>query len=105
MSKAQIKVTTEELVAKAEIVRNKVSAMKTQIDEAEKLMDKTAAYWIGDAGDKKRKDFKAKKKNAEQIIKRLSEYPDDLMEMAGVYVAAEQENTERPAALPTNFIM
>ena len=44
MSKAQIKVTTEELVAKAEIVRNKVSAMKTQIDEAEKLMDKTAAY-------------------------------------------------------------
>ena len=58
MSGIQIKVKTEELVGKAGIVKDKVIVMQRQIDDAEQLLDRTASYWLGDAGDKKRKEFK-----------------------------------------------
>lgn len=105
MSSIYIKVTTEELLSKAEIVKTKVKAMQDEINETERLMNNTASYWLGSAGDKKRKDFLNKKAKADEIIKRLSEYPEDLLEMAGLYVAAENENADRPAALPTDFII
>ena len=105
MSGIQIKVKTEELVGKAGIVKDKVIVMQRQIDDAEQLLNRTASYWLGEAGDKKRKDFKKKKKAADQVIRRLSEYPEDLLEMAGIYVNAETENTEAPAPLPVDFIV
>ena len=105
MSGIIIKVTTEELQAKADIVKTKVDEMKADIDEAERLLNNTASYWLGSAGDKKRKDFQKKKQQADEVVRRLSEYPRDLLEMAGIYVAAERENASKPASLPTDFII
>lgn len=105
MSGFLIKVTTEELLEKADIVRKKVSDMQREIDEAERLLNSTSSYWLGSAGDKKRKDFNKQKRKADAVVKRLTKYPDDLLKMAGIYAAAETENKERPAALPTDFII
>ena len=105
MSAITIKVTTEELQAKADIVKVKVAQMQADINEAERLLNNTASYWLGDAGDKKRKDFQKKKQQADEVVRRLSEYPRDLLERAGIYVAAEKENASRPASLPTDFII
>ena len=57
MSSIYIKVTTEELISKADTVKSKVSAMQKEIDEAERLLNNTSSYWQGSAGDKKRKEF------------------------------------------------
>lgn len=105
MSDITIKVRTEELVSKADDVTKKVDAMQRAIDDADTLLKDTANYWVGDAGDKKRSDFAKRKQEADEVIKRFREYPTDLLTMAGVYVAAETENTQKPAGLPNNFIM
>ena len=105
MSAITIKVTTEELLSKADIVKTKVAQMQRDIDEAERLLNNTASYWLGDAGDKKRRDFQKRKQQADQVVRRLSEYPRDLLEMAGIYVAAERENASKPSSLPTDFII
>ena len=105
MSAITIKVTTEGLLSKADIVKTKVAQMQRDIDEAERLLNNTASYWLGDAGDKKRRDFQKRKQQADQVVRRLSEYPRDLLEMAGIYVAAERENASKPASLPTDFII
>ena len=100
----QIKVKTEELVGKAGIVKDKVILMQRQIDDAEQLLNRTASYWLGDAGDKKRKEFKDKKKAADQVIRRLSEYPEDLLEMAGIYDQSEKTNVANHTTLPTDVL-
>ena len=105
MSSFIIKVKTEELLSKADTVKTKVDNMQTVIDDTERLLSGTASYWIGDAGDKKRRDFMSRKKDADEVIKRLREYPEDLLKMAGIYDAAEKENIEKPAGLPTDFII
>ena len=73
MSNFYIRVKTEELLSKAEIVKKRVTMMQSELSEAERLMNNTASYWLGSAGDKKRKDFYKQKKEADVIIKRLSE--------------------------------
>ena len=105
MSDYIIEVTTSELISKATDVSNRVREMQNAIDDAETLLNNTARYWVGEAGDKKRSDFAKKKKIADAVINRFREYPDDLLKMAGVYEQAEAANTQRPAGLPNDFIM
>jgi uncharacterized protein YukE len=104
MSNFYIRVKTEELLSKAEIVKKRVTMMQSELSEAERLMNNTASYWLGSAGDKKRKDFYKQKKEADVIIKRLSEYPEDLLEMAGIYDQSEKTNVANHTTLPTDVL-
>lgn len=105
MSDFNIRVKTEELQSKAATVRYRVTMMQCELDEAEQLMSNTASYWLGSAGDKKRQDFYKKRKEADEIIKRLTEYPDDLLEMAGLYYQAEKTNVSNHATLPIDILL
>ena len=105
MSAITIKVTTEELLSKADIVKTKVAQMQRDIDEAERLLNNTASYWLGDAGDKKRRDFQKRKQQADQVVRRLSEYPRDLLEMAGIYVETEESAVQAAESLVQDVIV
>ena len=104
MDNFEIKVKTEDMVRIADDFKTKVNTMQTAVNDTEELLKATSSYWIGDGGNKKRKDFAERKKEAEEVIRRLTEYPGDLLKMAGIYVTAENENAERPAELPTDII-
>ncbi len=65
---------------------------------------RTQSYWIGMAGDAKREEFAEQKADVEEILTLFSKYPQDLLEMADLYVAAETKVTNQSAALPSKFL-
>ena len=89
MDNFEIKVKTEDMVRIADDFKTKVNTMQTAVNDTEELLKATSYNY---------------NKEAEEVIRRLTEYPGDLLKMAGIYVTAENENAERPAELPTDII-
>ena len=100
-----IKVKTEELVAKAGSLKTRAGQMRQQFSDIQSKVTNTQYYWIGDAGDKKRKEYRDKLNRIDELLRRLDEYPVDLMEMAGIYAQAEQENSQNAQALAGDVIV
>lgn len=105
MSDMKIRVTTQELKSRADDVKEKTAHLKSAIEETERMINMTSSYWIGRAGDAKRKEFVRKKEMKRDMIGRLGEYTTDLLEMAGIYESAEGDIAERTSALSSDVIM
>lgn len=84
-------VTPEALYTKSEQVLTAINSMKSEFDGIKSIMNKTASYWIGDAGDAYRKSYKEQEPEIDTIFKRLMEHVTDLNQIAGQYVQAEQK--------------
>ncbi len=104
-SNFEIKVETETLRAKADTVTGQISEMQGQLDEFKQVVTKTSSYWLGDGGDTRRKEYIDKQAFVEEMIKRLKEYPVDLLKIAGIYDNAEKENIEFSRSLSTDVII
>lgn len=104
-SNFKIRVETEALRAKAGTVSGLVSRMESQLDELNRMIERTSVYWIGEGGSAKREDYAKKRATVETMVKRLREYPDDLLQMAGIYEDAEKEAEQLPQSLPSNVIV
>lgn len=89
---AQIKVTSEQLSAKAAQVKIKISNMKNLISDLEENVRLTEVYWKGEANSSYRSKYKEFEEITEEMIKRLEEHVRDLNTMAGVYEEAEKSN-------------
>lgn len=105
MDGVTIRVTTQELKGMADVVTSKVSNLKDAIEQTEQLIEKTSAYWLGSAGDAKRKKFRQKKDMTTDMIGRLGEYTTDLLQIAGIYEDVEAKNADIPSALPADVIV
>ena len=53
----QIKVSTDILRAKADVVTGKVSEMEGGLNEMKQVVMRTANYWIGEGGDARRNSY------------------------------------------------
>ena len=51
------------------------------------------------------KEYRDKLNRIDELLRRLDEYPVDLMEMAGIYAQAEQENSQNAQALAGDVIV
>lgn len=100
-----IKVDTGTLRTKADTVSNQISTMEKQLDELKQTVTRTADYWIGNGGDARRNEYIEKQAIVEEMIRRLKEYPVDLLQMAGVYERAEKETTQIPQSLSADMII
>ncbi len=89
LGNVELKVTPEELTTKAQEVKNKIATMQAQFNELERLMTKTGAYWIGEAGDYHRKMYTDLAENEETVFARLNEHPVDLVTIAQQYTSTE----------------
>lgn len=105
MLDGKIRVTTQELKSCAEEVKIKTDNLKSAVEEAEKLVIRTSAYWIGRGGDAKRKEYSRKKDMTNDVIGRLGEYTVDLLEMAGIYEEADAGIAERNSTLSSDVIL
>lgn len=94
ISSAQIKVTSEQLTAKAAQVKIKINNIKGMIAALEESVRMTEAYWKGEANNTYRYKYDEYKDSTDEIIRRLEEHVRDLNTMAGVYEEAENENIQ-----------
>ena len=77
-----LKVRTEELTQQASTVRNQIGNMESGFDALKQLVDGTANFWIGEAGEHHRSQYQSKLEQIETILRRYREQVRDLEEMA-----------------------
>ena len=90
---------------KATQVLNEVKQIETQWKNLQNVVKSSKGYWQGDASDEHQKYLNEVSDDVEKIIRRMKEHPADLMEMAGIYVAAEKDAKALSGKLPDNVIL
>ena len=100
----QIRVTSDQLRFVADDAQTCISELETQWNDLCIRVDRTQTYWVGKGAETKRKELKTLEKDVERMIRRLREYHTDLMETAGLYDKAENENKNLTGSLPIDVI-
>jgi len=100
----EIKVKTEELIAKSSEVNGYIQKTKELFENVLDLVEHSNYYWVGIAGDHHRKLFSEEKPNIEKILERLSEHPQDLLQIAEVYDTTEKTTTSANQAISSDLI-
>lgn len=101
----QFRVSTDVLKSRADDARGKIAKMQQNFESIAELVADTSSYWIGEAGDLYRTIFSNQQEEMTAIINRLNEFPDDLLEMAGVYEEGEVQATAITEQLPNDVII
>lgn len=100
-----LRVTPETLEKKAEEFSTVVTDIRTRFEQVQLRSSKTKGYWKGEAGERDRESYGSYKDDIRFILKRLEEHPRDLLEMAGIYRAAERDAAQINAQLKTDEIV
>lgn len=100
----QLKVTPEALKTKASEVSDQIRELRNCFNTIEDTVKKSSVYWVGNAGNRARKEFDSQKDDIQVIIKRFSEHPPELLQMAGIYIAAETEIKSNNDSLDADVI-
>ena len=101
MSGVNIRVSPQVLVTQAEEVKNLASDMKERFERIGELIDKTAGYWIGEAGEL----HYEQRDNITLMLGRLSEHPENLISIARNYEMGESKNAQAANVLPADVLM
>ena len=101
----QLKVTPEELKSKANEIKTQITKIEADWNKVSTLIDNSKSYWEGDASDMHRKSKKNIEADAQSVIKRLKEHPEDLMNMAGIYLETEEKAKQIANSLPDDIIV
>lgn len=105
MADIQLRVSPDELKNKAGEITKQIQQMERNWNQLCELVNASKVYWEGDAGEHHRKLVKENEKDVQLILKRLKEHPEDLLEMAGIYISAEEQASEIANRLPDNVIV
>ena len=103
-SGVHIKVSTDVLNNKAVEAAKEIEGVKRDFDTLKQTVKSSSSYWIGEAGDLHRRLFEDQSDDIDEIIKRLSEHPADLQQIAGVYASTEAEVQAISGELPTDVL-
>lgn len=104
LGNVQLKVTPEQLNAKAGEVEKSVKRMKDEFENMKILVEKSGAYWVGEAGDFHRKKYMDQVETIDTILKLLGEHPGDLRTIAQTYAASELMIETRIETLPGDIL-
>ena len=98
-----LKEAPERLREKADQVSQEIRAMTDAFGELVEVISRTSHYWIGEAGDHYRTLYTENKKEIEEILKRLGEHPEWLLQKAQIR-EREGQDEMRPVPLPGDII-
>lgn len=104
IGEVHVKVSTEVLNAKADSVSKSITIMENCFRELKEVIDRTAYYWIGEAGDQHRRMYIEQQQNIDEMVKRLREHPRDLQTISQTYVTTERAVQEMADVLPGDVI-
>ena len=99
-----LKKTPEHFKEKTDQVSREIGAMTDAFGELAAVISRTSHYWIGEAGDHYRTLYTENKKEIEEILKRLGEHPEWLLQKAQIKKQDEQDETQ-PVPLPGDIIV
>lgn len=99
-----LRVDTDKLAAQAGNVSDAVKKLRLDFDRLWQAIDDTKAYWRGAAGDGHRKRYEKQSGAIQDILSDLEKYPDDILEMAGVYKRAENQNVGIAQSLRSDIV-
>lgn len=100
-----LKVTPEVLTQMAQDIESKIGNIKNQFTAIDQDITRTLAYWEGNACEVHKKQYDAMKVDIETSMKRLSEQPEDLLQMAGIYTKTESEVESAAQSLSADVIV
>lgn len=101
----RIKVSTEVLREKSDVVAGLLEELRGEFEELYIGINRTSSYWEGEGGNKRRSEYAQKQKTVERMLQRLREYPEDLLEMSGVYEDAETKSIGYSEPLSADVIL
>lgn len=99
-----MKVSPDVMISQADEIKGSVESIRQQFVSIEEHVRRSPGYWEGEASDLHTNRFAEVKKNCDDIIRRLSEHPDDLLKMAGLYTESETRSKEESNSLMSNII-
>lgn len=99
-----LKVTPEQLQAKAQTTKDNISKLKTSFENIGSIVARTQNYWIGEAGELHRRLYTDEREQIAEMFARLSEHPTDLEQIANTYLGVENVVKNLAAELPGDVI-
>lgn len=100
----EIKVSPEELRAKADAASDSIAKMRNRLNELNEIIKRTSHYWIGDAGEQHRKTYFEQEKIQGEIMNCLLGDLNKMREIAGIFQDAENESVKDVAGLKGSFV-
>ena len=87
----QLRVRPEVLISQAEKVR-------------ERIINRSSHFWLGEGGEVYREIYRENSVPVREMLRRLREYPDDLLKISGNYTRTEKKLSEAAAVLRSDVI-
>ncbi len=101
----QLNVTPEVLFQKADTVERQIRSMRHDLSVMADVAAKMGTYWIGDASNAHLRKYRHAEHEIDEIMKRFSDTPIRLKEIAGTYLQIEQVAEEVASALPGDVLL
>lgn len=102
MAEFTMKVSPETMIRQADEIKGSVDTIRQQFAAIENCVRRAPGYWEGEASNLHTTRFSKIKESCDEITRRLSEHPDDLLKMAGLYTESETKSTEESNSLMSN---
>ena len=101
----RLKVQPEILKVRASETQELIGQLDIQFQEIYDIVSRTKGYWVGTAGDRAREEFQSTREETQQVIRRFSEHPADLLMMANLYEGAEEKVKQANQKLSTDIVV
>lgn len=99
------KVDPKDLQNEAVMLEGQIRGLRRLFDVMLDKVDSTKHYWLGDAAEQYRSEFANKKEYMEEAIKLMTEYVNDLNQIASTYTGVEKANVEMANQLSSDVIL
>ena len=100
-----MKVSPETMINQADEIKGSVDRIRQQFAMIEECVRRSSGYWEGEASNLHTTSFAKIKESCDVITRCLSEHPDDLLKMAGLYIDSETKSIEESNSLQNNIIL
>lgn len=103
MNEFTIKVSPEIMANQAQTIQSCVDNIRRHFESIDQKVKGAAAYWEGEAASLHLSTHNRIKKESDILTRKLSEHPNDLLKMAGIYRSGEQQNAQDAISLQNNI--
>lgn len=100
-----LRVDPKDLLMKAKELETLTNNMELKFNSIADIINKTAHYWIGQAGEAHRKRYVEKKEIIAEMLKKLKEHSKDLILISGNYSEGEKVNLGTAEILPEDILV
>ncbi|MBE5942182.1 MAG: WXG100 family type VII secretion target [Lachnospiraceae bacterium] len=105
MAMAELKVTPSQLKSKANDFKAKANKVRTTTDKMlSEIKSINGSTWAGDASEAYKKQFAKLENDMNDMYKMITEYSNDLIDIAAQYESTEKANEALAQALATDVI-